>query len=59
VFVSHLWAKKRETPPAPSYEEGEIEKFPSYEEGIKGCSYPICGQKRGEHPLPPLTKRGR
>jgi len=33
--------------------------FPSYEEGIKGCSCPICGKREGNTPRPPLMKRGR
>jgi len=33
--------------------------FPSFEEGIKGCSYSNCAKRRGENtPCPPLTKRG-
>ncbi|MCE5304823.1 hypothetical protein LLG34_03875 [bacterium] len=43
-----------------SYEEGELEKFPLLLRGDKGVFVSgQCARKRGEHPLPPLTKRGK
>ncbi|MEN6295762.1 MAG: hypothetical protein ABFD61_06505 [Chloroherpetonaceae bacterium] len=33
--------------------------FPSFEEGIKGCSYSNCAKKKkGEHPLAPSFEEG-
>ncbi|MCE5305096.1 MAG: hypothetical protein ABFD00_03645 [Chloroherpetonaceae bacterium] len=41
------------------FKKGKQSDFPSYEEGIKGCSYHLCKIKaREEHPLAPSYEEG-